>query len=750
MDIEQLAGTTLGNYEIESLLGRGGMGVVYKARQISLDRPVALKLLPPTLSSDNSFVKRFQREARAVAKLTHPNIIHIYDVGREKGLHYFSMEYLEGRTLDEILREKGKLDVDEAVRIISQAAHGIEHAHEHRILHRDIKPSNIILDTRGNIKVMDFGLARMAGDRSKLTQSGTLMGTLDYMSPEQCRGEELDEQTDIYSLGVVLYEMLTGRPPFDAPNEAALIHKITNEEPAAARNVNPDVPAELNAVLERSMCKYRRNRYASISELLEDIGKHKGLAQLRAVVGPRTSPSIAVLPFVNMSADPEQEYFCDGLAEELINALTQIEDLKVIARTSAFSFKGRNVNVREIGRELDVGTILEGSVRKAGNRLRITAQLVDTARGHHLWSEKYDREMKDIFAIQDEISEAIVAELKPKLLKEEKVKFARRQTVNLEAYNLYLRGRHFWNRRSEEGLNRAVECFKRAIEKAPDYATAYAGLADCHISLAMYGFLSPKDAYPKAREAALKAMEIDDAVAEAHTSLATIKYNFDWDWERAEKEYKRATELNPGYATAHHWYAGYLRVMGRSEEAIAEIERALELDPFALGINSLHAGILMHSGQYDRAIEASKKTLELDPNFPAAHTNLGATYFFKGMHEEALAAFQRAEKLQQGKAGGMIGKASVYAYMGRTGEARQILGELLELRKKQYVPAFFLAFVYFLLGEIDHGFEWLGNACEERDDWLLQMVKSPIILDFLNIHSDPRYIALLKKIGLDT
>jgi serine/threonine protein kinase len=382
MDIDHLAGTRLGNYEIESLLGQGGMGVVYKARQVNLDRPVALKILPPTLSSDQSFVKRFKREARAVARLSHPNIIQIFDITEAKDLHFFSMEFVGGRTLDKVLEEKGKLEPDEAIRIISQAALALEHAHKNNIIHRDIKPSNIIIDRSGNVKVMDFGLARAADDRSKVTQSGTLIGTLGYMSPEQCRGEELDFRTDIYSLGVVLYEMLTGKAPFDAPNEVALIHKIISKIPQLISSHRSDIPISLISIVEKAMRKDPQIRYQNAKEFIDDLET----AKTRAMSMQKQSPSIAVLPFVNMSADPEQEYFCDGLAEEIINALTQIEDLHVVARTSAFFFKGKDVKIRDIGKELHVETVLEGSVRRAGNRVRITAQLVKVDDGYHLWS----------------------------------------------------------------------------------------------------------------------------------------------------------------------------------------------------------------------------------------------------------------------------------------------------------------------------------------------------------------------------
>ena len=748
MDIEQLAGTKLGNYEIESLLGRGGMGVVYKARQLSLDRPVALKILPPTLSSDSSFVKRFKREARAVAKLSHSNIVQIFDIAQEDDLHFFSMDYIDGQTLDEVLKERGRLDSDEAVRIITQAACGVEHAHEIGILHRDIKPSNMILDKRGNVKVMDFGLARMTGEGSRLTQSGTLMGTLDYMSPEQCRGEELDERTDIYSLGVVLYEMLTGKALFDAPNEAALIHKIISEEPAEAQSVNPGISSDLSAIVSRAMAKNRDERYTSISELLEDIRGLDKLTPPLATVEKR-SPSIAVLPFVNMSADPEQEYFCDGLAEDLINALTQLQDLRVIARTSAFSFKGKNVKVQEIGKELNVAAVLEGSVRKAGNRLRITAQLVDTAAGHHLWSEQYNREMDDVFAIQDEITHAIVDELKPRFQPGEKRKLAKRRTVDLEVYDLYLKGRFFWNKRTEEGMKTALGYFEKATKKAPEYALAYAGLADVYMHLVIYCIWPPRKAFPEAKAAVLRALEIDDMLAEAHASLATIKGYYDWDWEGCEREFKRAIELKSSYGDTYMWYSNYLPLMARFDEAIMQAEKALAFDPLSLIANRSLAGIYNFSGRYDRAVEVLQKVIEMDPDFPRAHLFLGMAYWQKSMYEEAIAEFEKEREVSAGRdPAAETGAGVTYALLGKRDEAYEMLDNMMKRSKEAYVPSSFIARLKFALGETDKGFELLEQAYEERD-YFLPILKVESLFEVLNLQSDPRFKVILKKIGLD-
>ncbi len=748
MNIDRLAGTRLGNYEIESLLGRGGMSVVYKARQTNLDRPVALKILPPTLSSDASFVKRFKREARAVAKLSHSNIIQIIDITEEKNLHFFSMEYVEGKTLDKLLEEKGRLKPDESIPIILQAGRALEHAHKNNIIHRDVKPSNIILDNLGNVKVMDFGLARAADDRSKVTQSGTLIGTLGYMSPEQCRGDELDFRTDIYSLGVVLYEMLTGTAPFDARNEAALIHKIISEEPASVREVKADIPEGLNALVSRAMAKVREARHRNMTEFMENIRKLPVSSSSEKNIEEESSPSIAVLPFVNMSADPEQEYFCDGLAEELINALTQLKDLHVVARTSAFSFKGKDVKIRDIGRELNVSTVLEGSVRKAGNRLRITAQLVKVDDGYHIWSERYDRDLDDIFAIQDEISEAIVSNLKPALLGSEKAKLGKRKTVAIETYDLYLKGRYFHNKSTEKGLKKAIDYFEQALTIDPEYAQAYAGLADAHLALPFFSFSRPQEAYQKGRRAALKALEIDNTLTEAHTSLGVIKYGYDWDWKGAEKELRQAIELSPGYARGHYLYAQYLLRANRLNEAIAEIEEAQRLDPLSLTINRELGSMLSWAGQYDRAIEVLRKAIELDPDHPFIHAILGMAYLEISMNDKALREFEREKEILGAKNPAVqLFMGLWHALAGKRDDALDILSTLLTWSETEYVPPTFIGMLYLALEEIDKGFEWLEKACEYGDVLLPYMQRTRVFDPF---RSDPRFKVLLRKMGLES
>jgi serine/threonine protein kinase/Tfp pilus assembly protein PilF len=743
VDIEQLAGTKLGNYEIESLLGRGGMGVVYKATQISLSRSVALKFLPPELIDSREWKERFHREAQAAAALAHPNICTIHEIDEADDRVFIAMECLEGQSLDKKI-ESGPLDIDEAINIALRVAEGLRHAHKRGIIHRDIKPANIMVTEDGQAKIMDFGLAKLS-DKTRLTKTATVMGTIAYMSPEQARGDkDIGHQTDIWSLGVVLYEMLTGMLPFDAETNTGLIYKIINEDPEPIRNHRGDLPGPLVSIVEKTTQKNSQSRYGDAEELISELETVKSETSVSV---ESSSPSIAVLPFVDMSPAKDQEYFCDGIAEELINALTQIADLRVIARTSAFSFKGKNINVRDIGRELDVGSILEGSVRKAGNRLRITAQLVDTARGHHLWSEKYDRELEDIFAVQDEISEAIVDRLKPRLLREEKTKPAKRETVNMEAYNLYLRGRYFWNKMTDESIQKALKFFECAIEIDADYAIAYVGLADSYQFLANVASIAPQEVYPKAREAIETALELDDTLAEAHASLAIIRMQHEWDWEGAEREYLRAIELNPGYANAHQWHAVHLMFVGRFSEAITRIKRALELDPFSLFINRDYAMILLYSSHFDEAVKQCQKTIEMDPTFGWIRGFLAVAYFRTSMLEEASVEIEKLRAVPEvvGDWGTEFLQGMLCAYTGKRDEARQTLHAMMERSKHLYVSAYIPATMCFALGDNDEGFKWLNKAYENRDPFLCFL---KVNQETLSVGSDPRYFEMLKKIGL--
>ncbi|UCF78999.1 MAG: protein kinase [Candidatus Eiseniibacteriota bacterium] len=741
-----MIGKTISHYKILQKLGEGGMGVVYKAQDTRLGRTIALKFLSRELTREPAAKDRFIQEARAASALDHPNICTIHEVGEtEDGQTFISMACYEGVVLKKKI-ELGGMDLDEVVRIAIQLAEGLAKAHGLSIVHRDIKPANVVITNDGVVKILDFGLAKLSGT-TRLAERGSVSGTVAYMSPEQARGASVDCRTDIWSLGVLIYEMLTGRLPFRSEYEQAVVYSILNEEPVPASSIRGEIPRELERVVEKAMAKDLDKRYASVEGILYELRRIR--EKLRHpeseedIDSKWSTPSIAVLPFRDMSPQGDQDYFCEGMAEELINALAHIEGLRVVSRTSAFQFKGKNMDVREIGEQLGIRTVLEGSVRKAGNRVRVTAQLVNVADGYHVWSEKYDREMEDIFYIQEEISLAIVNNLKVRLVGEEKHKLLKRHTNNLDAYNLYLEGRWFWNRRTEKDLRKAIECFNHAIAEDPLYALAYSGMADSWNALPSFGSFSPKEVYPRAREAALKALEIDDTLAEAHASLGQIKAEYEWDWAGAEAALKRATELNAAYASAHQWHANVLTFLGRFEEALEAAKRAVELDPLSLIINLNLGQTLYFSGQHDAAAQVLRRLIEMDPAFPYAHFTLGMVYFGRSMNDQALAEFQKEEEVLTGPKPivkewiGML-----HARMCRTDKTKEVLSELLEEAKRVYVPASCVAHLYAELGETEQSFRWLEKAYEERDMWLRYLRITPYPEP---IRSDPRFEAFLIK-----
>jgi serine/threonine protein kinase/Tfp pilus assembly protein PilF len=736
-----MIGKTISHYKILEKLGEGGMGVVYKAQDTKLDRIVALKFLPKHLLCDAEAKTRFEHEAKAASALNHPNITTIYEIDEVEGECFICMEYVEGKSIKEIIREK-KLSIEEILNIAIQITEGLNAAHKKGIVHRDIKSDNLMLTTEGLVKIMDFGLAKLKG-APRLTKTGSTVGTLAYMSPEQAQGIELDQRSDIFSFGVVLYEMVTGQLPFKGEHDAAIIYSILNETPEPLARYKAGVSGELQRVTDKALAKNRDERYQHVDDFQTDL--RKIVKEIKSDL-TKQPPSIAVLPFTNLSADKEQEYFCDGMAEEIINVLTQVEGLRVVARTSAFAFKDKHEDVREIGRKLNVETLLEGSVRKSGKRLRVTAQLVNVSDGYHLWSERYDRDMEDVFSIQDEISLAIVSELKGRLLGIEKSAIAGRHTKDVEAYDSYMQGRYFWNKRTEAGFQKGLECFQKAIEKDPAYALAYAGIADCYNLLGWYCVLSSKEAFTKAKAAAEKALEIDTDLPEALTSLAFAAMFYDWHWEEAERKYKRALELNPRYATAHHWYAEYLASMGRMDEAMLEAKRALEFDPLSLILMVLRVMVLYFSLQFDEAVKQGKRLLDMSASFPAAHLWIGLAHTKKFMFDEAISVFQSAIVLF-GRSSLMLGALGyAYAASGKQEEARKLLNELKQISEPMCVPWYYIAAMYADLGENDEAFECLTRAYKEHDAWLVFLKVDPI---WQTLRADPRYIALLKKMGLE-
>ncbi len=742
-----MIGQTISHYKILSKLGEGGMGVVYKAEDLKLNRFVALKFLPSQVSDDQTR-KRFVHEAQAASSLEHPNICSIHEIDETPdGRMFIVMPCYEGESLLTKI-ERGPLKLDDALEIAIQVASGLSKAYEKGIVHRDIKPGNIFMTSDGVAKIVDFGLAKLSG-RSKLTRTGTSPGTVSYMSPEQLKGGDVDHRTDIWALGIVLYEMITGDLPFRGDYEQAMSYSIVNVAPKPIRSLHPDVPLEIERLIEKTLAKDPNERYQTSTELIGALRSLKKRSEFSLVgVGAsaeKALPSIAVLPFKDMSPQRDQEYFCEGIAEELINGLTQIEGLSVAARTSAFQFKGRDLDVRRIGRELGVESVLEGSVRKAANRLRITAQLVTVSDGYHLWSEKYDRDLEDIFAIQDEISLAIVEKLRGKLLKEERSKLVRRYTDNEEAYNLYLKGRYYWNRRHEGGIQKAIELFQQTVEKDPLCAPAYVGMADCYNVSGILGHMDPRIAYARSKDAVAKALDIDDDLAEAHASLGWIKTFYDWDWTGAESEFLRAVELNPNYGTAHYFYSLYLCVMGRFDEGVAESSRALELDPIDLAINSIVGCTLYWGRRYDAAIEQMQKTLDMDPNFYLANLYVGMLLDKKEMWREAVEALTRALAVSPGSplAMGFIGYA--LAASGKRKEALEVLDRLEKLSRERFVGSFTKALIHFGLKADDRMFECLESAFAEKESWLAMLNTLPL---WDGARSDPRFIALVRRIGL--
>jgi serine/threonine protein kinase/cytochrome c-type biogenesis protein CcmH/NrfG len=745
-----MIGQTISHYKILEKIGEGGMGVVYRAEDTKLGRAVAIKLLSQHLGGDAEVKKRFVHEAKAASALDHLNICTIYEIDETKDDRIFMvMAFYEGRTVKELLAE-GPLDIARAVDIAIGVSRGLERAHERGIMHRDIKPANIMVTSDGIVKIMDFGIAKLAGEAT-ITRTGSSIGTIAYMSPEQASGGAIDHRTDIWSLGVLLYEMLTGRRSFGSDYDQAAIYAILNEEPKPPSALRRDVPVDLERVVLKAMAKSPAERFQSAGDMraaLESCTRSTAPgAAPSSGKKPEHLPSIAVLPFKDMSPQKDQDYLCEGIAEELLNALVQIEGLRVAARTSSAQFKDKAVNVQAIGRELGVQSVLEGSVRKSGDRLRITAQLINVEDGYHLWSEKYDRDLEDIFAIQDEISLAIVDKLRVKLLRDEKSKLIKRHTENEEAYRLYLQGRYFWNRRHEGGVQKGLEYFQKAIDIDPDYPLPHSGMADCYFSLGFFDFLAPNVAFGKCKEAALKAVELDPDLAEVHASLGNAFFYFDWDYPAAEAEFQHAIGLNPNYATVRYFYGMFLTAAGRFDDAVAQERRALELDPIQPTIRAAQAFTLRLADRNDEAIATSRASIEFDPNFFVSWLNLGQEYALIGKFAEAEEAVLKAVDL----AGGtstliLLILGQVLEPAGKRDEARAILDRMLELSKSKYASAQLIATLYWLFDEKDAAFEWLERAIDERDHWVCYSKYLPAMRE---MRSDPRIQGILRKLGLE-
>jgi serine/threonine-protein kinase len=724
------------------------MGVVFKAEDTKLKRPVALKLLPFELLYSPEAKERFIREAQAAAALDHPNICTVYEVEEQDGQAYIAMAYIDGKSLKARIAQ-GPLKVDEALEIAVQVAEGLEEAHRKGIVHRDIKPANIMLTAKSQAKILDFGLARLesAGD---LTRTAMVMGTVAYMSPEQAQGHKVDHRTDIWSFGCTLYEMLAGRSPFQGGHEQAVFQAIIHGDPQPITALRGDIPAGLEQILDRCLKKNPLDRYPDAGSLIEDL---KTVDLRDILTSPslspyKNAPSIAVLPFTDMSAEKDQDYFGEGIAEELINALAHIQELRVVARTSAFAIKGMNLDIREIGRMLNVKAVLEGSIRKAGNRLRITAQLINVEDGFHLWSERFDREMVDIFAIQDEISLAIVEHLKVSLRLGEKTALKKRSTDDPEAYNLYLKGLYFYARPSPDSLSKALNSFQAAIDKDPNFALAYAGMAGVFAGLGNLNLAPPAEMWPKAKAALQKALSLDNNLAEAHAGAAALAFFYEWDWDAAGRSFDRVLSLNPGDAMSHGQRGWFCLNRRRFDEAIREIKQALELDPLMPLYYVWSVGLHVAVGRPDEALQVFAKAMEIDPNSGLAYFHAGTAYARKGLLDEALDTFEKGKRLVVFPGWAEANLGLIYLKKGNREKAARILDEMIEGRNKINVSATNIAWLAGALGKLDLAFEFLDKAYEERDT-LMAFIH--IYTEWLcpAISADPRFKDVLIKMKLD-
>ncbi len=773
-------------YEIIEELGRGGMGNVYRVEDTKIGEEVALKLIRPEISYDKKTIERFSNELKLARKIIHKNVVRMFELMEDKGAHFIAMEYVPGQDLKGLIKQSAPISTARAISIAKQICAGLAEAHDMGVIHRDLKPSNIMIDKEGNARIMDFGIARSLQTKG-ITGAGVVIGTPEYMSPEQVEAKEVDRRSDIYSLGVILYEMVTGQVPFtgDTPFTIGVKHK--SEKPKDPRELNAQIPEDFCRVILTCLEKDREHRFQAAGDVyseLENIEnriptaervapKRKpitskeitvtfGLKKLltpasvfaalvivavlvwqlllkkETVSVPPSKPSIAVLPFVDLSPQKDQEYFCDGMTDEIIAKLSRLQGWKVMNRTSVMRYKNTEKDPKEIGQELSVATILEGSINKEGDDIRVNVQLINVADGFFLWSDTYGQQLDKIFIIQNDIAEKIATALQKKLTPGQKERLLKNPTQNLEAYTWYLKGRLLWGKRDKESLEKSIEYYRLAIKEDPNYALAYTGIADTYSILVSNVYMPSKEGYPKAKEAALKALDLDETLAEAHTSIALVKENFEWDWKGAETDYRRAIELNPNYATTHHWYALNLLIRGLFERSISEIKIAQELDPSSLRINRNVGMMLYLARRYDEAIKTLKKTIEMDPDNMAGRNYLGLAYLEKSDYVEALAEFEIMNN--------QFYICLTYGQMGKRAEAQKILDELTQRSKQEFMSPYLFALCYFTLGEIDQGFGYLDKAYVERDAWM-EFLKIDPRLD--SIRTDSRFKALLEKVGLE-
>jgi eukaryotic-like serine/threonine-protein kinase len=736
------AGLT-GRYTISRELGRGGMATVFLAQDLRHGREVAVKVLRPEVSASIG-AERFLREIKMAARLNHPHILPMYDSGEAEGLLFYVMPNMEGRSLREHLDRERQLPLEEALRITREVAAALDYAHRHQVVHRDIKPENILLH-EGSALVADFGIGKAMSEGGSTTQTGMAIGTPAYMSPEQASGESgIDGRSDLYSLACVLYEMLTAEPPFTGPTPQAIIAKRF-VSPIPRVRTTRDVPQEVDDAVNRALSRTPVDRFPTAAEFAEALRAMARDSRRSTPESVKSAPSvkaIAVLPLTNMSADPENEYFSDGMTEEIINAMAKVPGVQVASRTSSFTFKGKQADVREIGEKLGVTSVLEGSVRKVGNRIRITAQLVNVENGYHLWSETYDRQLEDVFAIQDEISRAISEALKLRLASDAGQLVV--PSANIEAYNLYLKGRFFFNKFTEQGLRKALDLFQHALLQDPGFGRAYAGIADVWCNLAD-DWVAPDEAYPMAKAAAQKALQRDPELAEAITSLGKVLCWHEWDFAGAERQLEHAVELSPNYAEAHYVLGTALPLVGRLPDAIQELRKAIVLDPLSAEMSSWVSRFLLYSKDYDGAIAQGHKTLELDEQSIRSTLYIGSGYLALGDPKTALEWYRRGQGMERAVRSYDAHIARALAAMGERDEAEAILSRLDEESRQHYVRSEVLAMGYAAVGDMDKAFASLERAYQARSAGLIYLHLDP---GYAPLRSDPRYAELVKRIGL--